>query len=224
VSIDQIRAELETRVMRFSEQQRRLLIWMLEQEPGNTSFSDEPNAIDAYIPTEIPWSSKEFLGSKPTENDRSTLSRILGTLEERTLITLKGREGIPPRTTHVMFTKPGRFIAEGLQRGYKIGTPSKGKRSSTKREPARLKALDLSSNLLKKELERVESALEKEMRDYTSLKIINDQGEVARTRRDVEACRAGLKNAIETFETERAELSKQFNDRLLGWLKTEIKK
>jgi DNA-binding MarR family transcriptional regulator len=222
VTYDEIRLGLETGVMRLGEQQKKLLVWMLEQELSKTWLSDEPTTISYYMPKEIPWNSGDFLGHSPTTKKSSTLSKTLSTLEERKLITLKRGEGKKPRTTHIALTTLGRLVAEGLKKGYTIGNQGATKPSSTINEPDRLTAVDLSLTLLKRELVRVEAALDQKAQDFSSLDVTNAKGEVAKTRRDVEAYQTSLKGAVKTFEAERAEFSKKFNDVLMNWLQSEL--
>lgn len=217
----EIRFGLETSVMRLGEQQKKLLVWMLEQEPRKTWLSDEPTTIGNYVPREIRWNSGDFLGHSPTTKKSSTLSKTLGTLEERKMITLKRGAGKKPRTTHVTLTTLGRLVAEGLHKGYTIGNQEATKPSKTVSEPDRLKAVTLSLTLLKREQDRVEAALDHEANDYTSLDVTDIKEEVATTRRDIEIYQSSLKRVINIFDAERAELNKKFNDILIGWLQAK---
>lgn len=61
-----------------------------------------------------PWSASDYLGRKPTANERKAISRALSELAERDLIFRHSRIGKNKRTSHIALTALGDAIARSL--------------------------------------------------------------------------------------------------------------
>lgn len=201
---------------RFSKQQKALLLWMLERDAlKEFLIEDESDKYRPYKGSPIPWSSKDFLGDDPTNNQSSTLSRALSSLERRKLVELQRSKGKQARTTHLLFTRTGRIFAEALSKGYTIGASTRETKTLafTADDTARWNMLDVSILLLKRELKRIEFALEVKTDDYTSFDIPRvPAGGTSKTREHVERSRAVIDDALKAAENERSAGSRKFKE------------
>jgi DNA-binding MarR family transcriptional regulator len=197
--------------VRFSKQQRGVLLWMLEQEPRKKMLIEaETTNREPYEPKSIVWSSREFLGSEPTNNQSSALSRTLSSLENRKLITLHRSEGKKPRTSHVSFTRQGRIYAEALKEGFSVTMKKDTGPAWTSSDSARKTMLELGIIVFRRELERARAALNAGTDDYTSFDIPSIDGGISRTRDDVSLYWQMTKQALKTAEELNQEGSRKF--------------
>ncbi len=200
------------KTLKFSAQQKQILIWIYKEEEKDASLPEKEKAFledkerkgNFYI-NYIPWSARRLLGTEPTNNQSTALSRSLSSLEKRGIILLKDSTDEQPgkrrRTSHVAFTKAGRLIAENLKEGYVIRQPVLPSLEAA--ETNRWTALGYAVQLLKKEKARIQAALEADTEEgYTTLRISDGHGSVTKDRQGVRPYFLGISNALKTLEQE----------------------
>lgn len=94
----------------LSQLQRKLLIWLCEQE--DEMEASHVAAIRKEHHTKgVRWHAKRFFDDAPTRSQEGSVSRTLARLAQRGLITRYDStegEGRKPNTTHIKLTKRGR--------------------------------------------------------------------------------------------------------------------
>lgn len=204
------------RTVRFSRWQKELLLWILREQEKH----EKPTVWKKGAPRRpffahpIPWSVKDFLGSDPTKSQSAVLSRTLSSLEDRKLITLQGKDTEKQRrTSHVLLTLSGKYVAEALRKGHKVTEVD------LFAEWPELQSRTIISKLLWAEVDRIEAALGAETDDYTSCNIPDIYGGLAKTRLQVEAYLDEVEKALVLTETEIRELRNKMDRKLAPWLR-----
>lgn len=205
---------------RLSQQQKALLLWLLERDETQDFLIDgDDSKYMPYKPTLIPWSSREFLGDEPTNSQSSALSRSLSLLEKHKMVELRRVKGKQARTSHLQLTRKGRIFAEALSKGYTSASSKKESKtlSFTADSMARWSMLDVGILLMKRELSRIDQALEASAVDYRGFSIPRiPAGGTCETREQIEKSRTNIERALKSAEDERYEGVRKFKEVLQG--------